>query len=82
MQQHDKGVSVIDTKNMTIDYMLNTFDIYGSISVEKSENNIDSIIIHGCINDKDGTSHYTALTINLKKDESSESSETREGKLE
>ena len=82
MQQHIKGVSVIDTKNMTIHYMLNTFEWYYSISVEISENNKDSIIIHGGIKSKEDSCHYIAITINLKEDESSESSETREGKLE
>ena len=84
MQRHNKSVSVIDTKNMTIHYMLNTFDIYGSISVEVSENNKDAIIIHGQIKDKDSRRHYIAITINLKEDVSFESSdpETREGKLE
>ena len=83
MQRHSKGVSVIDTKNMTIHYMLNTFKWgIGIISVEISENNIDSIIIHGCIEFKEDNYHYTMITINLKEDESSESSETREGKLE
>ena len=84
MQQHDKGISVIDTKNMTIHLMLSTFDIYGRLSIEVSENNIDAIIIHGNIRDKKDKFHYIAITVNLKEDVSFASSdpETREGKLE
>ena len=84
MLLHDKGVSVIDTKNMTIHYMLSTFTICSTISVELSENNKDAIIIHGKIRDKDASLHYIAITINLKEVVSFETidPETREGRLE